>query len=157
VGATEEPSAHLGGSADARAIGRLLHRFNEEYTEPTPGPAALAERMGELMAGGDTVVLLAGEGPDGVVVLRFRPAIWSPGLECYLAELYVVPEHRRRGLGRALMTAALAEARRRGADTMDLGTDETDQAAHRLYQSMGFTNRSGGERGPLMFVFERDL
>src|SRR6185437_7454987 len=99
---------------------------------------------------------LAGDGPDGVAVLRFRPAIWSSGLECYLAELYVTPPERGRGLGRALMEAAVREARGEGADTMEIGVDEPDTAARRLYESLGFSNRERGD-GPLMFVYERQL
>jgi ribosomal protein S18 acetylase RimI-like enzyme len=142
---------------DADVIGRLLHDFNREFDEPTPEPAALAERLRQLISGGDTLVLLAGDRPDGLAVLRLRAAIWSSGLECYLAELYVVPARRGRGLGRALMEAALREARARGADTMDIGVDEPDLAARRLYESLGFTNRVGGAGGPLMYVYERDL
>ncbi|MBA2256662.1 MAG: GNAT family N-acetyltransferase, partial [Thermoleophilaceae bacterium] len=62
--------------ADAETIGRLLHDFNSEFEEPTPGPRALAKRVRELLASGETAVLLGGAGPDGVAVLRFRPAIW---------------------------------------------------------------------------------
>jgi GNAT superfamily N-acetyltransferase len=146
----------LAGRDDADAIGRLLHAFNREFDEPTPEPAALAERMRQLLDGGDTLVLLSGDGPDGLAVLRFRAAIWSTGLECYLAELYVTPARRGQGLGRALMEAALREARSRGADTMDIGVDEPDLAARRLYESLGFSNRSAAD-GPVMFVYERDL
>jgi ribosomal protein S18 acetylase RimI-like enzyme len=142
---------------DAAVIGRLLHDFNREYDEPTPAPSALAERLRQLIEDGDTLVLLAGDGPDGLAVLRFRAAIWSAGLECYLAELYVTPASRGRGLGRALMQAALSQARQRGADTMDIGVDEPDLAARRLYESLGFTNRAGGPGGPLMYVYEREL
>jgi ribosomal protein S18 acetylase RimI-like enzyme len=142
---------------DAADIGRLLYDFNREFDEPTPAPAALAERLRQLIEGGDTLVVLAGEGPDGLAVLRFRAAIWSSGLECYLAELYVAPACRGRGLGRALMEAALREARARGADTMDIGVDEPDLVARRLYESLGFTNRVDGADGPLMYVYERDL
>ena len=145
----------LADRGDAAAIGRLLHAFNQEFYEPTPEPEALAERMQTLLGGGDTVVLLAGDGPDGMAVLRLRAAIWSTGLECYLAELYVTPGRRGQGLGRALMEAAIQEARHRGADTMDIGVDEPDLAARRLYESLGFTNR--GQDGSLMFVYERDL
>ena len=144
---------------DADAIGRLLYAFNREFDEPAPAPSALAERMRLLLDGGDTVVLLADdglEGPDGLAVLRFRAAIWSTGLECYLAELYVTPDRRGQGLGRALMEAVLREARSLGADTMDIGVDEPDVAARRLYESLGFTNRAG-EDGAVMYVYERDL
>lgn len=145
-----------GEPADADVIGQLLHDFNREFDEPTPDPAVLARRIRKLIDGGDTTVLLAGPGPDGVAVLRFRLSIWSPGSECYLAELYVVPARRRQGLGRALMQAALAEARARGTDTMDIGVDEPDVAARRLYESLGFSNRAGGT-GALMYVYEREL
>jgi ribosomal protein S18 acetylase RimI-like enzyme len=141
---------------DADAIGRLLHAFNREFDEPTPEPPALAERMRQLLDGGDTLVLLAGDGPDGLAVLRFRASIWSDGLECYLAELYIAPARRGQGLGRQLMEAVLRAARDRGADTMDIGVDEPDVAARRLYESLGFSNRSGGD-GPLMYVYEREL
>ena len=147
----------LAGPDDAAVVGRLLYDFNREFDEPTPGPSALADRIRQLVKGGDTLVLLAGDGPDGLAVLRFRAAIWSTGLECYLAELYVTPARRGQGLGRALMEAALREARKRGADTMDIGVDEPDLAARHLYESLGFTNRAGGADSPVMFVYEREL
>jgi len=51
---------------------------------------------------------------------------------------------------------AIRAAGDRGADTMDIGVDEPDLAARRLYESLGFSNRSGGD-GPLMYVYEREL
>ena len=147
----------IAGLEDVDSIGRLLHDFNREFDEPTPSPSELAARFRSLLEGGDTFVLLAGNGPDGVAVLRCRMAIWSKGLECYLAELYVVPDLRGIGIGRALMNAALHEARQRGADTMDIGVDEPDEAARSLYESLGFSNRVSGPDGPVMYVYERDL
>jgi ribosomal protein S18 acetylase RimI-like enzyme len=140
---------------DIRAAARLLHAFNVEFGEPTPDVDALADRLGTLIDGGDTAVLVAGDGPDGVAVLRFRLAIWSAGLECYLAELYVRPEIRGGGLGRALMESSIAVARARGADTIDLGTEETDTVARILYEHMGFTNRDTD--GAQMLYYERAL
>jgi GNAT superfamily N-acetyltransferase len=142
------------GEADADAAGALLHRFNTDYDEPSPGPERLAERIRELIASGDTAVLLAGDGPDGILVVRFQPSIWSRLDEAYIAELYVVGEARKRGLGGALMESALAVCRDRGCDYVFLGTDEGDADAHRLYERFGFTNRSGEE---LMYVFEREV
>jgi GNAT superfamily N-acetyltransferase len=152
-----EAVARLAEGAELETVGRMLHDFNREFGEPSPEPNVLAERMRQLIAGGDTAVLVAGDGPGGLAVLRFRGAIWTSGLECYLAELYVVPVLRGRGLGRALMKAAIREARERGAETMNIEVDEPDLAARRLYESLGFTNRGGGGDGPLMYVYERDL
>jgi ribosomal protein S18 acetylase RimI-like enzyme len=152
-----DPCVRVAQAADAEAAGRLLHDFNVEYAEPTPGPIRLAERIRQLLAEGHTSVLLAGGRPDGVAVLRFRPAIWSEALECYLAELYVKPDRRRRGLGRALVQAAIAHARDRGADRMDLGTGEQDVAARALYESVGFDNHEGKPDGFVNYFYEREL
>ena len=143
--------------ADARAVAQLLHDFNREFDEPTPPVGTLAERVARLLQNGDAVILVVGDDPDGLAVLRFRSAIWSSGLECYLAELYVAPVRRGHGLGRRLMRAAIQEARARGADTMEIAVDEPDFAARRLYESLGFSNRAGGHDGPLMYLYERDL
>jgi ribosomal protein S18 acetylase RimI-like enzyme len=152
-----ESSLRVAGADDCAAIGRLLDAFNREFDDPTPGPEKLAERLGELIAGGDTAVLLGGTGPDGLCVLRFRRSIWTAGLECYLAELYVVPGRRRRGLGRALMLAAIDVARERGADYMDLNTGEQDLAARALYESLGFSRTEGKPDGPVNYYYERYL
>jgi GNAT superfamily N-acetyltransferase len=144
-------------AADANAIGQLLHDFNREYEEATPGPSVLAERIRRLMDAGGTVVVVGGPGPDGLAVLRFRPDIWSESLECHLAELYVTPGRRGHGLGRALMKEAIEQARRHGADRMDLSTGEDDAAARVLYESLGFTNREGGPDGPVNYFYERGL
>jgi ribosomal protein S18 acetylase RimI-like enzyme len=147
----------LAEATDADAVARLLHDFNREYDEPTPDPPQLANRVRALLAEGDTDILLAGAGPEGVAVLRFRSAIWSEGLECYLAELYVVPDMRGQGIGRALLSRTIEHARERGAGYMDLGTGEDDVAARRLYESFGFSNREGRADGPINFYYEREL
>lgn len=134
-----------------------MHDFNEEYDEPTPGPERLTRRVRELLADGNITVLLLGEAPLGLAVLRFRPSIWTEGLECYLAELYMVPDRRGGGLGRTLMQAAIELARSRGADYMELCTSEDDVAARALYESLGFSNREGKPDGPLNYYYERQL
>jgi ribosomal protein S18 acetylase RimI-like enzyme len=144
----------LASADDATAIGGLLHDFNVEFDEPTPSAAHLARRIVELMAD-RTSVLLAGK-DVGLVVLRFQQAIWTDNSECYLAELYVRPEHRGKGTGHALLRAALTHARERGADYIHLGTSEDDVAARHLYEKCGF-RRTEGDGGPLMFVYEREL
>jgi ribosomal protein S18 acetylase RimI-like enzyme len=151
-------AVRVAGKADAEEVGRLLHDFQTEYAEETPGPVAIAERIRGLIGTEETVVLLAGSpNAEGVAVLRLRPSIYRPALECYLAELYVAPDSRGHGLGRALMEAAMEEAGRRGADYMDLGTSEADVAARGLYESLGFSNRERGADGPISYFYERDL
>jgi ribosomal protein S18 acetylase RimI-like enzyme len=150
------PNVRRATTDDADAIARLLYDFNVEYDTPTPEPPQLAARLRLLLTEDHMIVLLAGEGPDGVAVLRFRPSIWSTALECYLAELYVAPARRGEGLGRALMETALEAARAEGADYIDLGTSEDDTAARALYESLGFRN-SEKPGGPVSYFYEREL
>jgi ribosomal protein S18 acetylase RimI-like enzyme len=134
-----------------------LHAFNREYDEPTPDAEVIAQRAAPLMENGEVTVLFAGDGPDGFAQLRFRPSLYSGALDAYLEELYVVPQRRGQGLGRALLEAAMELARERGAAHIDLGTSEDDVAARALYESAGFTNREGRPDGPVMLYYERDL
>jgi ribosomal protein S18 acetylase RimI-like enzyme len=155
----EEPEIQVRRATmdDAAAIARLLHDFNLEFLEPTPGVEALTATVLRLLEADEIKVLLAGDGPDGLALLRFRPALWSAGLEAYLQELYVVPDRRGQGIGRALMERVLELAREEGADGVDLNTGETDTAARALYESMGFTNREGAPDGPAMLFYELEL
>lgn len=142
---------------DAAEIARLLRDFNLEYDEPTPEVEQLTEMIARLLDEGEITVLLAGDGPDGLSLFRFRPGIWSAGDETYLQELYVIPSLRGQGIGRALLEATIELARERGSDGIDLNTGETDTAARALYESMGFTNREGGPDGPSMLFYEREI
>jgi ribosomal protein S18 acetylase RimI-like enzyme len=145
------------GVGDAADIARLLHDFNVEYSEPTPAVEELTKTIARLLEEDEITVLLAGDGPDGLSLLRFRPGIWSGGDETYLQELYVVPPLRGQGIGRALLEATIELARECGADGIDLNTGETDTAARALYESMGFTNREGSPDGPSMLFYEREI
>jgi ribosomal protein S18 acetylase RimI-like enzyme len=143
--------------ADAGEVALLLHDFNTEFDEPTPEVPVLAERYAELLGSREVTVLVVGDGPEGFAQLRFRPSVYARALDAYLEELYVVPSRRGQGLGRALLEAAMDEARDRGAVHIDLGTSETDTAARGLYESAGFTNHEGKPDGPVMLYYERDL
>jgi ribosomal protein S18 acetylase RimI-like enzyme len=60
---------------------------------------------------------------------------WRSG---FLKDLAVHPEHRRRGIGRALLLHVFDEFRRRGVATISLKVDANNPTgAVRLYQSVG--------------------
>jgi ribosomal protein S18 acetylase RimI-like enzyme len=152
-----DPTVRQASGADAPAVARLLHDFNTEFSEPVPDVDVLAERVAGFIDRDQATFLLAGAGPDGVAELRFRPSIMTGALDAYLEELYVSPASRGRGLGRALLEAAMGTARRRGAARMEIGTSEDDTAARALYESAGFTDREGRPDGPVMLFYEREL
>lgn len=150
-------SIRRAGAADAPEIARLLHDFNVEYSEPTPGVEELTKYSRQLLEAGQMTVLLAGGGPDGISLLRFRNSVWTGGPEAHLQELYVVPALRGGGIGRALLEATMDVAREAGATGVDLNTGTTDTVARALYESCGFTNREGSPDGPSMLFYEREL
>jgi ribosomal protein S18 acetylase RimI-like enzyme len=152
-----DPEFRRAGPEDAADVARLLHDFNREFEEPTPGVEALRGYVRRMLERGEMSVLLAGPGPDGISLIRFRTAVWTGQPEAHLQELYVAPPLRGRGIGRALLEATLALAREKGATGIDLNTGETDRAARGLYESSGFSNREGGPDGPSMLFYEREL
>ena len=66
-------------------------------------------------------------------------------MEPWIRDLFVVPEHRRHGAGRALMERTEQEVLSRGFRSLwfDTGIDEGYAAARALYEDMGY-RRAGG-------------
>jgi ribosomal protein S18 acetylase RimI-like enzyme len=147
----------LAGVEDAGDVAQLLHDFNTEYDEPTPLVPVLAERVAELLTEEAIVVLLADRPPTGLGILRLKPSLWSQAADAYLEELYVAPEQRGKGIGKALLQAAIDTAREAGADHFELTTGEDDKEARALYESFNLTNREGAPDGPRMLYYEIDL
>ena len=66
-----------------------------------------------------------------------------------MKRLYVEPECRGQGLGRALAEAIIAEARELGYDVMRLDTVASMIPARRLYRSLSFNERDAYYHNPL--------
>lgn len=74
------------------------------------------------------------------------------GVELCLYELSVDEAYRRRGVGRALTEALVAEGRARGCYDVWVGVDTDNEAALRTYRSAGA--RSEGDFTMLTWEFE---
>lgn len=75
---------------------------------------------------------------DACPVLGYVVA-WFAGGEGEIANLAVDPDVRGRGVGSALLDAALEEARRQGAAQVFLEVRSSNLRARQLYESRGFT------------------
>ncbi|MGD2164327.1 MAG: GNAT family N-acetyltransferase [Anaerolineae bacterium] len=80
-------------------------------------------------------LLLAVEGDAAAGIACMRRIRENAG---EIKRMYVRPRFRRRGIGRALVEALIAEAREIGFTKMRLDSTRFMAAAHSLYRSMGF-------------------
>jgi ribosomal protein S18 acetylase RimI-like enzyme len=63
------------------------------------------------------------------------------GIRAWIEDVVVDESARGHGVGEALNQAAIEEARRKGAVTVDLTSRPSREAANRLYQRIGFVQR----------------
>jgi GNAT superfamily N-acetyltransferase len=75
----------------------------------------------------------------GTMQLTFIPGMARRGaLRAQVEAVRVAEGHRSHGLGRAMFTWTIAEARRRGCTIVQLTTDKSRTDAHRFYERLGF-------------------
>jgi ribosomal protein S18 acetylase RimI-like enzyme len=80
--------------------------------------------------------------PAGFIDLILFHDIAHGGALGLINNLVVDARFRRRGLGEALLSEAIAHCRRSGAAELHLWTDSDNAPALRLYESAGFAPRS---------------
>ena len=148
VDAPREATVH-----DAGIVAELLDRFNREFDTPAPGPEVLATRLEQLLAGDAVLALISGSPPIAVALLTLRPNVWYDGSVALLDELYVAPGRRGHGVGSALLAAAEAAVRRRGAEVLEINVDGEDAGARRFYERHGYANTEPGQHEPMLFYF----
>lgn len=89
----------------------------------------------------------------GLVHWLTHPATWSAGPYCYLEDLFVAPDTRGTGAGRALIEHVAGWARAHGSSKVYWLTHETNTTARTLYDRVatntGFVHYEVGlERSP---------
>ncbi len=111
--------------------------------------------------GGAMLLAESSEGhPLGCVALKPIQARHAGERACELKRLWVRPEARGLGLGRALMLAAIASARKLGYDALYLDTVPAAMPeANALYARLGFVEvpRYNENAVPGIVFFRRDL
>jgi GNAT superfamily N-acetyltransferase len=125
---------------DAQQIVPLLVAQLRGLGESTPEREIAAAVDGMIGNGSRGFILLAmiGGRPIGVAYVSFVWTLEHGGLSAWLEELYVLPEHRGRGIGRKLLLAAIDGAWSQGCHAMDLEVDRRHPRASSLYNREGF-------------------
>jgi GNAT superfamily N-acetyltransferase len=85
------------------------------------------------------IALVAVDGADrpvGLAHVLFHRSTWSSTYYCYLEDLFVDPQQRLKGVGRALIEATYGEADARGCTRTYWATQEFNYRARALYDQL---------------------
>jgi len=110
--------ASLGFDLSFQAVDEEFRIFPGKYAEPSG-------------------TILVAEDEDGSICGCVALRKLEEGI-CEMKRLYVADSHKGRGIGRALVSALIAEGRKRGYGAMRLDTLVSMEAAVALYRSFDF-------------------
>ena len=125
--------------ADLDALAPLFDGYRQFYRRPSD-PAAARAFVAERLEAGDSAIFAAEDEGALVGFTQLYPLFSSVRMRrvWLLNDLYVAPDARRGGAGRALMEAARAFAAADGAVAVQLATEWDNEAGRALYESLGY-------------------
>ena len=131
---------------DCSECARLFAEQLDEHGIKTPSES-LSRMLMEAVARPDRSLLLLAKLNGQIVGVAYVATILSAehcGIVAWLEELYVIPEHRSKGIGTELVSAVVRIASDMGAVAVDLEVDASHDRVASLYQRFGFRplNRS---------------
>jgi GNAT superfamily N-acetyltransferase len=121
---------------DSREAQQLIAALNAELSAlfPEPGANHFSLAAAQVADGdGAFLVAYAGDAPVGCGAVRRLDAETAE-----LKRMYVAPSHRGRGVGRRLVEALEAEARRLGVSRVVLETGSRLDRAIKMYTGLGY-------------------
>ena len=123
---------------DLPALGKLFDEYRQFYQLPTDVQKATAYLEARLGARESVVLIAADEAGQLLGFTQLYPTWCSllAGPVYVLYDLYVAPQARRRGVGRALLKAAAQRGQRDGKLRMTLSTAKTNADAQSVYESL---------------------
>lgn len=139
----------MNGASQARASREL----NEEwitalFTLEPADEVLMQDPQNEIVAkGGRVLIAQSGQG-DAVGCVALVPA---GGAVFELSKMAVAASVRGQGIGRALILAAIANARELGGRSLFLGSSTKLPSAVHLYESVGFRHVDPADLGPLPY------
>ena len=117
------------------AMGRLIPQLSSS------NPAPSRTQLEEIVSSPATALIVARVDKRIVGALTLALFRLPTGLRAWIEDVVVDVDARGAGIGEALNRAALAEAKNRGAITVDLTSRPSRVEANRLYQRLGFVAR----------------
>jgi ribosomal protein S18 acetylase RimI-like enzyme len=117
------------------ALARLVPQLT------TTAPPVSTEIVRDVTTSPATTLLVARDGAEIVGTLTLVIFAIASGRRAWIEDVIVDERARGRGVGEALVAAAVARARAAGVRTVDLTSRSTREGANRLYLRLGFAVR----------------
>jgi ribosomal protein S18 acetylase RimI-like enzyme len=153
--------ANLSDDADARDVVTMIDSYSREPTaNGAPlAPSVRARLLPGLRAHPGAVIFLAraAHEPVGVAVCFVGFSTFAAGSLLNIHDLAVVPAYAGRGIGRKLLEAAEAFARRQGFSKLTLEVQENNARARALYDKVGFASYELDPATGRAFVMQKRL
>jgi ribosomal protein S18 acetylase RimI-like enzyme len=119
------------------ALHRLVPQLSSSASPLTPG------ELDEIVGSEATVLLVARDDAGQIVGTLSLIVFRAPtGLRAWIEDVVVDDDTRGLGVGSALVQAGIARSRAVGAQTVDLTSRPSREAANRLYVREGFAART---------------
>ncbi|GAA4346967.1 GNAT family N-acetyltransferase [Angustibacter luteus] len=131
-------------SAPTGQLVRLFDEYRQHYGE-RPDPAGSGTWLRQQLDSGALIGFLAKLGTEtaGLALVAPTPASQRLGHFWQLRDLFVAPEHRRLGVGKALVNSVCSAAQAHGANRVSLVTEADNRTARDLYADAGFEAVAG--------------
>jgi ribosomal protein S18 acetylase RimI-like enzyme len=118
------------------AFDRLIPQLSS--SNPPPSREALEEVVGDR---GNTLFVARDDAGAVVGTLTLATFRIPTAIRAWIEDVVADSAAAGQGIGKALSLAALEEARRRGAKTVELTSRPSREAANHIYRSLGFQPR----------------
>lgn len=138
--ATPATTIRRASAADVDAIAPLFDAYRQFYRKPTDLVTATAFLTARLERGESTILAAYDQAGDVLGFTQIYPGFSSVSAApaMVLNDLFVIPDARRRGIGRLLIDAAVDFARAQGACHIALSTEIANARAQALYEAAGW-------------------
>ncbi|MGH9019590.1 MAG: GNAT family N-acetyltransferase [Acidimicrobiales bacterium] len=133
--AIEVDAARVADDELLAALNRLLPQLSSNAR------ALSVDGLSAIVESSTTTLFVARDEGEIVGVATLVVFSIPTGLRAWVEDVVVDESARGRGVGESLTAAMIAAARAAGARTLDLTSHRSREAAHALYERMGFSVR----------------
>jgi GNAT superfamily N-acetyltransferase len=134
---------HLAGADDMDCVIGLMARYHSERALPHDDTHRRRAAMPLLNGSPHGAVWLIGpqRAPLGYVLISFGWSVAMAGIEGFVAEVFIRPSVRGRGIGTEVLHAIAVSLTQSGVKALHVRLDQADSAAARFCARVGFAPR----------------